>query len=72
MVAEEVLEGEIALSRSGQGGFGYDSVFIPAGREQSLAELKERKVPLKTHRILALEDLCRKLKAAGANIVPRG
>ena len=36
---EGVLEGEIARSRSGNEGFGYDPVFIPQGYNCTLAEI---------------------------------
>ena len=56
-VSRATLEGEIAQSPVGRGGFGYDPVFIVSGTELSLAELKERGVSVKTHRVLALEQL---------------
>lgn len=56
-VAEGFLHGRIAEEPAGKGGFGYDSVFIVDGYTETLAELKERNVPVKTHRILALEKL---------------
>ena len=61
---EAVLEGEIARVQKGSGGFGYDSVFLVPGRGATLAELKEAGAEVKTHRILALEELCRRLKSA--------
>ena len=36
---EGILEGEIARSRSGNEGFGYDPVFIPQGYNCTLAEI---------------------------------
>ena len=36
---EGVCEGRIALEASGQGGFGYDPLFIPYGHQASFAEL---------------------------------
>ena len=56
------LPGEIGLEERGAGGFGYDRVFAVGGfAGKTLAELKEEKVALKTHRILALEKLFAKL-----------
>lgn len=51
------LQGAIGYAPMGAGGFGYDSVFVVRGYGRTLAELKEEKVPVKTHRILALETL---------------
>jgi XTP/dITP diphosphohydrolase len=34
-----VLEGRIARERRGEGGFGYDPIFVPAGEERTVAEL---------------------------------
>jgi XTP/dITP diphosphohydrolase len=39
--AEELCEGTIAFNRRGQNGFGYDSVFIPSGFEETFGELAE-------------------------------
>jgi XTP/dITP diphosphohydrolase len=36
-----VLEGSIARERRGEGGFGYDPVFVPHGQERTVAELGE-------------------------------
>jgi len=36
---EGVCEGNIALKESGEGGFGYDPLFIPLGHEKSFGEL---------------------------------
>ena len=38
-VFEGRLEGEVAKAARGQAGFGYDSIFIPAGETSTLAEL---------------------------------
>jgi len=55
---EAVLLGEITKEERGQGGFGYDSLCAVAGfGGRTLAELKEQNVAVKTHRILALEQL---------------
>ena len=39
IVVSGVLEGIIANEERGQGGFGYDPVFIPLGQQQTMAEL---------------------------------
>lgn len=66
--AEGTLEGTITLGERGAGGFGYDSIFEVAGYGATLAELKERGVAVKTHRILALEILFAQLRSGA---VPR-
>ncbi len=48
------LAGAIIFEPKGSGGFGYDSLFIPTGYQETLAELKERGVPVVTHRMAAL------------------
>lgn len=62
-VAEGALRGTIAEAPSGGGGFGYDSIFKVDGTTETLAQLKERKHPVVTHRI----DACRSLFQAIAH-----
>ncbi|NLF25372.1 MAG: non-canonical purine NTP pyrophosphatase [Deltaproteobacteria bacterium] len=56
-VCEGVLNGQIGYERRGQGGFGYDSVFLVDGYDKTLSQIKEEGLPVKTHRVLALEKL---------------
>jgi XTP/dITP diphosphohydrolase len=39
LVGRGVLEGTIAGERRGDGGFGYDPIFVPDGHERTVAEL---------------------------------
>jgi len=55
--AEGSLEGEIAPSRRGEAGFGYDPIFIPAGYGATVAELGERWKERNSHRALAARAL---------------
>jgi XTP/dITP diphosphohydrolase len=55
-----VCEGRIVFEPRGQGGFGYDSVFLPDGFNQTFAELGEELKNRLSHRARALQ----KLKAA--------
>jgi XTP/dITP diphosphohydrolase len=58
LTAEGVLEGRILYAPGlGAGGFGYDPLFAPVGFEDSLADLKAKKIAVKTHRVLAAEKL---------------
>jgi XTP/dITP diphosphohydrolase len=50
-------EGRIQFSASGQGGFGYDPLFVPDGFTQSFAELGEDVKNQLSHRAQALEKL---------------
>jgi XTP/dITP diphosphohydrolase len=60
--AEGVCEGTIAFSASGEGGFGYDPLFVPDGFTKTFAELKPDEKHAISHRGRALEkvrDYCR-------------
>jgi XTP/dITP diphosphohydrolase len=50
-------EGRIQFTASGQGGFGYDSLFVPDGFTQSFAELGEDVKNQLSHRAKALAKL---------------
>jgi XTP/dITP diphosphohydrolase len=52
-----VCEGRIGFSPHGQGGFGYDPLFVPTGFEQSFAELGETVKNRISHRAKALNKL---------------
>ena len=52
-----VLEGAIAEGRRGEGGFGYDPIFIPAGFEQTVAEIGDAWKRRHSHRALAAAAL---------------
>lgn len=50
-----VCEGEILTERIGEGGFGYDPVFRPAGYDRSFAEMSIEEKNLISHRGKALK-----------------
>jgi XTP/dITP diphosphohydrolase len=52
-----VCEGRILFAPRGQNGFGYDPLFVPAGFEQSFAELGDEEKNRLSHRAKALETL---------------
>lgn len=47
---EGIVEGEIAEIRKGGNGFGYDSVFIPAGFDRTFAEMEATQKQELSHR----------------------
>ena len=59
---EGTCEGSIGFGPRGQGGFGYDPLFLPVGSEQSFAELGEEVKNRLSHRAQALAKLKRRLE----------
>ena len=58
-----IWQGRIALQATGQGGFGYDPIFIPDGFEVSAAELAPEVKSSFSHRALAMQQLADFLKS---------
>ena len=56
-IFDGACEGRIQLAASGQGGFGYDPLFVPDGFTQSFAELGEDVKNQLSHRAKALAKL---------------
>lgn len=54
---EGILEGKIGREERGSGGFGYDSVFIPSGFKETLAEMSCEEKNKISHRRLALNKV---------------
>lgn len=52
---EGVAEGSILKERRGNGGFGYDSVFLPDGFQKSMAEMGMEEKNKISHRARAME-----------------
>lgn len=57
IILEGKIEGTISNERTGNGGFGYDPVFIPSGHTKSFAELPMSVKNEISHRALATEKL---------------
>lgn len=55
--------GEIALSRAGFNGFGFDPVFIPNGEKRTLAEMSDVEKNTISHRANALKKVINYLKS---------
>ena len=62
LCVEGVLEGSIGFERRGEGGFGYDPIFLPAaGAGRTLAEYSADEKNASSHRALALHALAKAL-----------
>jgi XTP/dITP diphosphohydrolase len=71
IVAEGVWEGMILDAPRGHGGFGYDPIFVPRGRERSAAELTPAEKNRQSHRAAALAALGAQLAQAHRADGPR-
>ena len=61
-IFEGVLDGVITCSPRGDGGFGYDPLFVPDGYDKTLAELPAEEKNKISHRGIALRKLAAFLK----------
>jgi XTP/dITP diphosphohydrolase len=62
LIAEGAWEGRILTAPRGSGGFGYDPIFLPAGLQQTAAELSPQDKNAVSHRGKALKALAAKLR----------
>jgi XTP/dITP diphosphohydrolase len=60
---EGIWPGRIAREPRGEGGFGYDPIFVPEGSEKSAAELTPAEKNAVSHRARALEAIVPFLEA---------
>jgi XTP/dITP diphosphohydrolase len=65
LIARGIWRGSIAHIPRGQGGFGYDPVFVPAGEHRSAAELASAEKNAVSHRGQALRALVAMLESEG-------
>ncbi len=63
--AEGVFEGRIIAGPRGEGGFGYDPLFVPAGADRTAAEFAFDEKNAVSHRAVALRGLVERLRSAG-------
>ena len=54
---EGTVEGRIGMQRSGEGGFGYDPIFIPDGEVETFGEMDPIKKHGMSHRAVAFEKM---------------
>lgn len=62
MIFEGRVDGNISETPSGNGGFGYDPIFIPEGFDKTFAELGDDIKNKMSHRSRALEKLITEIK----------
>ena len=56
-VTDGRCEGRITRERRGEGGFGYDPVFVPAGETRTMAELTSEEKNARSHRGAAVRAM---------------
>lgn len=59
---EGIVNGKIACSEEGNGGFGYDPIFVPEGYDRTFASLPAEVKNTISHRGRAMQNLCNILK----------
>lgn len=59
--AEGYLYGKIIRTPRGEGGFGYDPLFVPSGESRTVAEMSSEEKNAISHRANALKNLLKKL-----------
>ncbi len=57
-----ISEGRISMKLRGEGGFGYDPIFIPDGSEKTFAEMSVNEKNRFSHRAKAFRKVCSFLK----------
>jgi XTP/dITP diphosphohydrolase len=65
--AEGICEGSLIAKRRGSGGFGYDPIFVPAGWDETMAELTAEQKDRISHRGRAFRALREALSADRAS-----
>lgn len=56
-VFKGIIEGRIAYERNGDGGFGYDPIFVPNGHDRSFAQFSTEEKGAISHRGKALQKM---------------
>jgi XTP/dITP diphosphohydrolase len=60
------LHGLLTTEQCGGGGFGYDSIFVPAGEDPTFAEMSDEQKNATSHRRLAVDALRKELPLFGS------
>ena len=68
---EGIVKGSIISKRSGQGGFGYDPVFLPDGHSKTLAEMTMGEKNKISHRAIAVRKLTEFLTSESFNKIQK-
>lgn len=63
---EGILRGQILLNKRGDGGFGYDPIFLPDGSSRTLAEMSLDEKNKISHRSIAVAKLVEYLRSITA------
>jgi XTP/dITP diphosphohydrolase len=64
-----ICEGTITSKKMGDGGFGYDPLFIPNGETKTFSELGPEFKNIHSHRALALKNLMQDVQSRGLLLV---
>jgi XTP/dITP diphosphohydrolase len=65
---EGIVTGRVLEARRGNGGFGYDPVFLPDGSDKTLAELTMEEKNRISHRAIAVQKLAAFLSTAAGKV----
>ncbi len=65
--AEGYCEGQISQEERGEGGFGYDSMFIPVGESRTMAEMSADEKNEISHRGKSLRIIAEKMRERDVN-----
>lgn len=60
-----ICEGEISKNKRGEGGFGYDPIFVPKGSKKTFAEMSTEEKNRVSHRGKAIRDVVKFLRKWG-------
>jgi len=65
-LARGEVEGTITTAPRGEGGFGYDPLFVPAGHERTFAEMSPHEKNLISHRARAFREIVKYVREFAA------